>query len=302
VQRLLLLLVVAVLVLSGCSGGGAPNDDGGSLADVKVSGDLGNEPKVTGIENIDTERIVTRTIVEGDGAKVSNGQTVNLRYALYNGADGASLTSTYDSSETVPLELRKAKDKLLSGSLVGHNVGTRMLIAAPATEFYSEQGAAQAGIDTDATLVLVAEIASKFAAPKPTGTIDDVSVSGDPPAEPRVTVKNLVVDRTRSKVLDPGEGGKVHKGDKIKVRYIGVNGDTGKKFDSSYDRDKLATFVLDPTQMISGFVKGLTGQRIGSRVLLTIPYSDGYGAAGNPQANIKGGDTLVFVVDLVKKA
>lgn len=43
----------------------------------------------------------------------------------------------------------------------------------------------------------------------------------------------------------------------------------------------------------------LAGQRVGSRVLMIVPPKDGFGAAGNPQANIMGSDTLVFVFDVV---
>jgi len=43
----------------------------------------------------------------------------------------------------------------------------------------------------------------------------------------------------------------------------------------------------------------LAGQRVGSRVLMVVPPKDGYGSAGNPQANIMGSDTLVFVFDVV---
>jgi peptidylprolyl isomerase len=52
-------------------------------------------------------------------------------------------------------------------------------------------------------------------------------------------------------------------------------------------------------QVIPGWDKGLVGQTVGSRVLLVIPPADGYGSAGSPQANIKGTDTLVFVVDIL---
>src|SRR5699024_7316562 len=113
--------------------------------------------------------------------------------------------------------------------------------------------------------------------------------------------KNLVVGKTQSKVLKEGNGATVKKGDSVKVRYVGVDGRTGKEFDSSYKRGKPAVFTLDPSQVIPGFVKGLADQTIGSRVLVTIPYTDGYGPTGNPQAGIKGGDSLIFVVDLVKK-
>ena len=40
---------------------------------------------------------------------------------------------------------------------------------------------------------------------------------------------------------------------------------------------------------------------MGSRVLAVIPPKDGYGKAGNSSAGVKGTDTLVFVVDMIKK-
>jgi peptidylprolyl isomerase len=51
--------------------------------------------------------------------------------------------------------------------------------------------------------------------------------------------------------------------------------------------------------VVKGWDEGLLGKRIGSRVLLSIPPSLGYGAAGDSQAGIKGTDTIVFVLDLV---
>lgn len=303
-RRLLVLLLVPALLLTACGGGDDGEEDAGSgaLSGIKVSGDAGKQPKVSGVKGTSTDKIVSRTVSEGDGAEVSDGQTVNLSYALYNGSDGKPLTSTYKKGETVPLPLDKKQDKLLSGSIIGHKIGSQMLIAGPATEFYGEQGAAQSGLDKDTTLVLVAEIVSKFKAPKPTGTIADVEVAGKFGKKPKVEAKkNLVVAETESKVLEQGDGPKVKKGEKVKVRYVGIDGRTGKEFDSSYKRGKPASFALDPNQVIPGFVKGLSGKKLGSRVLITIPYSDGYGAAGNPQAGIKGGDTLIFVIDLVKK-
>ncbi len=51
--------------------------------------------------------------------------------------------------------------------------------------------------------------------------------------------------------------------------------------------------------VIGGWDKGLVGQNVGSRVLLSIPPEHGYGQRGVPQAGIAGTDTLVFVVDIV---
>ncbi len=51
--------------------------------------------------------------------------------------------------------------------------------------------------------------------------------------------------------------------------------------------------------VIKGWVDGLVGQRVGSRVLLVIPAKLGYGAAGSFAAGITGSDTLVFVIDIL---
>ena len=51
--------------------------------------------------------------------------------------------------------------------------------------------------------------------------------------------------------------------------------------------------------VIRGWDDGLVGQRVGSRVLLSIPSELGYGERGVPQAGIKGGDTLVFVTEIL---
>ena len=60
----------------------------------------------------------------------------------------------------------------------------------------------------------------------------------------------------------------------------------------------------DPTlfagQLLPGLEKALIGQKMGSRVLAVIPPKQAFGTSGNPQAGIKGTDTLVFVVDLIK--
>jgi len=53
-------------------------------------------------------------------------------------------------------------------------------------------------------------------------------------------------------------------------------------------------------QLLPGLEKALIGQKMGSRVLAVVPPKQAFGSSGNPQAGIKGTDTLVFVVDLIK--
>ncbi len=99
-------------------------------------------------------------------------------------------------------------------------------------------------------------------------------------------------------VLSQGDGDVVEAGDDIEVHYLGQVWN-GRVFDNSYDRGSSISFGIGVGQVIAGWDEGLVGRTVGSRVLLSIPAHLGYGDRGVPQAGIGGGDTLVFVVDVV---
>ena len=99
-------------------------------------------------------------------------------------------------------------------------------------------------------------------------------------------------------VLQEGTGPVVESGRTIVVNYLGQIWE-GHVFDNSYDRGSVIDFPIGVGMVIGGWDKGLVGQNVGSRVLLSIPPEHGYGMRGMPPAGIKGTDTLVFVVDVV---
>lgn len=110
----------------------------------------------------------------------------------------------------------------------------------------------------------------------------------DAPASPELEVS----------VLSRGDGDLVEAGQDIEVHYLGQTW-AGSVFDNSYDRGSTISFPIGLGRVIAGWDEGLVGQQIGSRVLLSVPAHLGYGDRGVPQAGIRGGDTLVFVVDIV---
>ncbi|MEN0128987.1 MAG: FKBP-type peptidyl-prolyl cis-trans isomerase [Brevundimonas sp.] len=117
---------------------------------------------------------------------------------------------------------------------------------------------------------------------KPTLAFPDAAASGE--------LETLVLSR--------GDGELVEAGDNIEVHYLGQSWNGGV-FDNSYDRGESISFPIGVGAVIAGWDEGLVGQQVGSRVLLSIPSHLGYGDRGVPQAGIRGGDTLVFVVDIV---
>lgn len=156
--------------------------------------------------------------------------------------------------------------------------------------------------DTEATSTASAG-ESPSTSPSPTATItpstDLEAITVTEGDVPEVTIPApWSIDETRTKVLVPGpEGGQVlTETSTVSLNYAGYNGRTGEVFDSSWERGAPTSFSLQ--EVVPGFTKGLTGQSVGSRVLIAMPSEDGY-AQGNPNAGIEVGDSLVFVVDII---
>jgi FKBP-type peptidyl-prolyl cis-trans isomerase len=127
-----------------------------------------------------------------------------------------------------------------------------------------------------------------------------VTVTGDFGATPKVTIPDTEAPaKLIEQTLVQGEGAAVAAGDTLVANYVGETWANQRVFDSSFSRGEPAGFVIGKGSVIPGWDKTLVGQKLGSRVLLTIPPADGYGSGGNSQAGISGTDTLVFVVDLV---
>lgn len=135
--------------------------------------------------------------------------------------------------------------------------------------------------------------------------VANATVKGGFGTKPVVTVadKQPAPGQLSEQVITPGTGAAVAKGDTLVANYSGqtwaLKDGKAKVFDSSFDRGSPTAFVIGTGAVIPGWDKTLVGQRLGSRVLLSIPPADGYGSQGQPDAGITGTDTLVFVVDLI---
>lgn len=112
--------------------------------------------------------------------------------------------------------------------------------------------------------------------------------AGAPPKE--LVVKDLVV----------GTGLEAVAGSNVKVQYVGVSYSTKKQFDASWDRGGTPFDVenLGQAPVIQGWNEGLIGAKKGGRRELIIPAEKGYGEQGQG-ADIKPGETLVFVIDVL---
>ncbi|MBQ5557980.1 MAG: FKBP-type peptidyl-prolyl cis-trans isomerase, partial [Aeriscardovia sp.] len=99
-----------------------------------------------------------------------------------------------------------------------------------------------------------------------------------------------------SQTLIQGNGATLQADQTVVVKYTGWLLSNGKQFDSTWSKGDTSV-DLQLSQTVKGFQQGLTGQKVGSQVLLIVPPDLGYGSIAN--GSIPANSTLVFVVDIL---
>ena len=100
----------------------------------------------------------------------------------------------------------------------------------------------------------------------------------------------------RYKILEPGQGEKPSRGDRVSVHYKGALLD-GTVFDSSFERNQPIEFLLGEGQVIPGWDEGIQLLRVGDRARLVLPPELAYGSRGAGGV-IPPNAVLVFEVSL----
>jgi peptidylprolyl isomerase len=315
-SRLAGCLVALALLLAGCGTAAAPTTTASSASSdigaVSVTGAAGSKPTVTVPTPFSVKQTTKVVLTKGTGPVVSQGQRVTVDYVGFNGTDGKEFDSSFPTAGAVAKKspsFTLKKDESLPGlikGIVGSTVGSRLLLAIPPEDAYGTQGVTSAGIGPTDTILIVLDVkAARSVLTRATGTpvaakagLPTVTLAAD--GKPKITLPagnppaTLLVQS-----LITGTGDKVTKGQQITVNYTGIVWPGGRQFDSSWDTGKPATFAIGQGQLIAAWDEGLVGQPVGSQLLLVVPPDKGYGAQGQPSAQIKGTDTLVFVIDIL---
>jgi FKBP-type peptidyl-prolyl cis-trans isomerase len=312
ISAALLVPLLAALALAGCGSSGKSAAASDPNASVRVTGAFGKTPDVKIPKVQASPKLDISTPIKGTGEVVPTGDDVLANLAIYtwDGAANKLLDSTFTSiPQILPATVGL---KGLATAVKGQKLGSRILAVVPPKYGYGTAGNSDLGVTGKDTTIWVIDLI-KAISPTASATGKQTSSGGGslPTVKagaagtaPTVTIpKNSPPSKLIVKTLIKGTGPRLTTGETVVAQYVAVNWRTKKVFNQTWASSTAAaapfTFTLGGTDVIPGFIKGLTGVPIGSRVMLVIPPAEGYGKAGQSSAGIKGTDTLVFVVDVL---
>lgn len=269
---------------------------GAEVKKVKVSTDLKKAPTVDFMTPIDAAKptLQTAVVVEGSGPKITGGQFVTWDYAVFSGTDKSQITATKFDGTDSPQQMIPASGDLCK-ALAGVREGSRIALLVPSeVAGTSATGTVSSQVWVfDIKKVYLPHAAGDVKAPENGMPVVNRATDG----RPSVTIpKGTAPTKFKSSLAIEGKGEVVKAGQQAIVHYTGYLWN-GTVFDSSWEAGQPQTFTIDNQHMIPGFVKALTGVKVGSQVIAVIPPSLAYGAAGN--GSVPANATLVFVVDVL---
>ncbi|WKX21963.1 FKBP-type peptidyl-prolyl cis-trans isomerase [Streptomyces sp. HUAS CX7] len=281
----------------------------GPLPAITAGTKFGEKPTVAKGSGEPSKDLAVKTVVAGGGKAVAEGDFIAAHYLGQIWQSAKVFDNSYDRK--TPLVIQLAQGSIIDGwryALTGKKTGSRVEFSVPPTWGYGEQGNEQAGIKGDDTLVFVVDVQDTFNArssaqgkkvPQDDAALPEVGTNTDGKAPSIEVPKADAPKKLVAEYVLEGDGAEVGAQDSVLVQYKGVLWDGGKEFDSTYARKQLTSFSLQ--QVVKGWSQGLTGKKVGSRVLIVVPPDLGYGDNPPEGSGIEKDSTLVFSVDILAK-
>lgn len=316
-RKVVALSVAAALLISlaGCttsapSGTCTPSVTEGSASKlITADGGFGSQPTADFPTPLIAKKTQVTVLKEGSGKRLYDGDFVQFYATQFNGETG-DLSAPSASYDYPGYNLTVQKDDPIDSIFECVTAGSRLAVAIA--------GAAKG----DPTTVFVIDVQTALNG-KATGR-NEIAQAGMPSivtapnGEPGFTI--LPVDAPTAlkySTLITGDGKKVKAGDVLFVKFSAVTWEHPSVISSTWDSEtgnpvpitlKPYDATNTPLGVAEGVVTALTGQTVGSQVLVVLPpksYSNGLGTNGTDSNGspvpIQGpdGSTLVFVYDIL---
>ncbi|MGV9321698.1 FKBP-type peptidyl-prolyl cis-trans isomerase [Streptomyces sp. NPDC003660] len=281
----------------------------GPLPAITAGTKFGEKPTVAKGSGDPSKDLAVKTVIAGNGRTVAENDFIKANYLGQIWSSGKVFDNSYDRN---PLVLQLAQGSIIDGwryALTGKKIGSRVEIAVPPTWGYGPSGNEQAGIKGTDTLVFVIDLLDSYNAkssakgkeiPQTDAALPKVATNTDGDL-PKVTLpKSDPPKKLVSNYVLEGDGDEVTKKQAILCQFQGLEWQGGRTFQKTYGSGRLSQFSVEQMeQVVKGLAQGVTGKKVGSRVLIVVPPDLGYGDNPPSGSGIKKGATLVFTVDIL---
>jgi hypothetical protein len=305
----LAVLGLVAVGLVGCSLPGSSScdrtaaSDAAALSAVTVSGDIEEAPEIEVYTPFRTSDTAFEDVEIGEGTRItSEDQLIVMDISIAGGRTGETLVETdYDGDLSRVSPVSRWMEVLpgLDGVLDCATEGSRIVVALPPGGI-EESTAQSLELEADESAIAVIDIRKVFLSQAEGVNQFNVgnglpSVVRAPDGRPGVIVpdsappSDLVVE-----TLIKGDGEEVTGDAPVRVHYTGLTWADRTVFETTWDAEPKS---VDLDTMLPGFAEALTGQTVGSQVLVVIPADQAYG--DQAQGPIPADSTLVFVVDIL---
>jgi FKBP-type peptidyl-prolyl cis-trans isomerase len=305
-----LIAALAVLAsLTACASGPGSNgcdplvSSGDSSSVVTASGTFGTAPKVDFPTPLYTKTNEKSQLIAGKGAPIQDGQPVALDVTILDGANGKVLqASSYAADGFSLVTVGKSTIPAVTEALKCATVGSRIAIVGTAKDSHSGQADATNGIGKNDSFVYVVDVRGAYLAKAdgagqvPQNGMPSVVTTAD--GTPGISIPSSAAPKSLEiEVLKQGSGAKVKNGNYLIVQYTGVSWSDKTVFDSTWQQHQAAVVQVGSQSLSTGLSTALTGQRVGSQVLVIAPPKDAAVADGTGKAPADA--TSVYVVDIL---
>lgn len=280
----------------------------GSASQISVTGGFGSSPVVDFPTPFVGRDASVATITPGTGDVIRDGDYVDFEATVYRGADKTVLTATaYGMNGSAPQRVPVIEGtNALGDAFLCHRAGERFALTGTTADIF---GAVTGnGVKATDSVVVVFDVVGAY--PHAANGVPQIAqdgmpaVTATPEGRPGIAVPNTAPPTDlRISTLIMGDGDVVAEGQTVVAHYLGVIWG-GSVFDSTWESnrpaDLLAQSFVDNAGagVVPGFAKALIGQTVGSRVLVSIPPSEGY-PAGQEPTSIPANATMIFVIDIL---
>lgn len=275
------VLLLVVGAVAAC----APEEIGRVDPEITVSQSGSGAPTLVYVTPLNVERTYRRTVWPGTGPTIQDGDPLLLRFWVEDGTTAGVVTENFSSTPVPQVFTRADLGDDLYETLVGQNVGARLLQVTPPGEAPEDAYPAVTVVDVLPTRATGTTVVPRGDLPtvrlETDGAPSMYATGAEPPTT--LTIQPLV----------RGSGRQIEADDVVTVQYAGFSWTTGEVFDSTWDRGQPSSFALSDVPAIQ---EGLVEQTTGSQVMLVVPPSYDLGAT---QSEALAGQTLVFVIDIL---